>query len=309
MYDTIYKKDILNLMNDGILIYSAVYDFKKGNVPVYAGHVGDNSCYVTSSHMHDRFEVVLITEGSARYKVNMQWYTAQKGDLVIVNPYELHYGEVNKNVGFFSYVCFMCDLKFMERENAVYPYRFIKEIADGKTKITNYVPEHDGNGLNLFIKDAYEAHLKRPDDWSVLVNAHLLGFFSGLSERKLIAASAAPNEHNRFVKDVIDYILNNYRRPITSADGAAALGFNNSYFCRAFKKYFYTTFGEYLYDFRLNQSKILIDLLDRADNIRSIAKKVGFSSYNYFSSAFHEKFGIQPSVYRRTLQNSALHIA
>jgi AraC-like DNA-binding protein len=310
MFDTLYRKNILNLMDAGIIVYAAAYDFRGGALPEYARKVGDACWCVTALHMHDRFEAILVTEGSARYRIDQRLFTAKKGDLMLINPYEPHYAETDESAGCFSYICFMCDLSFLENENPARPYRLAKRVGEGALKLANYIPAGTGEGLSGHIRSAYDAFQENDALRYTLVNARLLGFFSEAAEQGLITAAEEKNYGKvPFVKNAVGYIAQNFRRPITSATAAAEIGFDGAYFCRAFKKIFCTTFGDYLLCYRLNRAKSAIKFFEENGDVRAIAAKAGFRSYPYFSNAFHATFGLPPSQYAAAAQSAQFHIA
>ena len=71
---------------------------------------------------------------------------------------------------------------------------------------------------------------------------------------------------------------------------------NKYYFSHQFKKYYGDSPIKHIHRLRLEKAKCLIGCSDM--KIGAIAKKYGFSSHTYFSSAFKKQFGISPEEYR-----------
>lgn len=99
------------------------------------------------------------------------------------------------------------------------------------------------------------------------------------------------------LKPVLDYISQNYNRPISleTISGIAIL--QPKYFCRFFKKHMGITFLEYQNELRL--SKIYKDILTTNDKISDILERHGFTNYKLFRRMFHERFHTTPTALRR----------
>ena len=78
----------------------------------------------------------------------------------------------------------------------------------------------------------------------------------------------------------------------------AKINMNKYYFSHKFKEYYGDSPINYVQRLRLEKAKSLIGCSDM--KIGAIAKKYGFSSHTYFSSAFKKQFGISPEEYRNS---------
>ena len=56
--------------------------------------------------------------------------------------------------------------------------------------------------------------------------------------------------------------------------------------------------NDYINNFRLEQAKSMLQ--DPGFTISEVAYKTGFSSPNYFSTVFKNKFGISPNAFRKS---------
>ena len=99
-----------------------------------------------------------------------------------------------------------------------------------------------------------------------------------------------------FVKDVLDYISEHLFDSVTSKQASKSLNFNQSYFCRTFKKNFGMSFSDYLNGERVAYSR---KLLEEGKSITQIALDLGFSSATAYSKCFKQKFNILPSKYKK----------
>ena len=101
------------------------------------------------------------------------------------------------------------------------------------------------------------------------------------------------------------YIHCNFRSPIKAADVAKHVGYSPNYFSAEFKKQAGVEFQRYLLDSRLEFGKKLL-LLSQLSNTE-VCFECGFNTYQHFSRAFKNKFGISPKKMREQ-QNEEIGI-
>lgn len=70
--------------------------------------------------------------------------------------------------------------------------------------------------------------------------------------------------------------------------------YSHTQFCRLFKRYFNTTFSQYLTDYKLDYSLTL--LADKSKSILEISSHLGYDSTSYYITAFKKRFGVTPHV-------------
>lgn len=97
---------------------------------------------------------------------------------------------------------------------------------------------------------------------------------------------------------VIEYLLQNMSSEIRLARLAELAGVSVDHFVRAFRGATGTTPHRYLLELRLNRAR---DLLGQGSApVAQVAQECGFSGPAHFSAAFHARFGLTPSQYRRS---------
>lgn len=97
----------------------------------------------------------------------------------------------------------------------------------------------------------------------------------------------------------VKYIQLHYAQDITLEDIANKSGFSTYYFCKMFKKYYNSSFTDYLSNVRIEQAKILLH--DPHLNIKDITQKIGYIDPNYFTRVFKKYEGITPTEYRNKI--------
>jgi AraC family transcriptional regulator len=108
------------------------------------------------------------------------------------------------------------------------------------------------------------------------------------------AIAALPNHLLRRVLDRLEAALGEH---IDLATLAAETGYSNGHFLKMFHASTGLTPHRYLLERRLQRARELIDA--RVLSIAEVAQACGFSSHAHLTTAFHKKFGLSPSMYRR----------
>ena len=99
---------------------------------------------------------------------------------------------------------------------------------------------------------------------------------------------------------VLNYISENYKRPISLDEIAGVAYLQTGYFCRFFKKKMGVTFLEYQNEYRL--SFIYKDLINTKDPVHVILERHGFTNYKLFRRMFQEHFGCTPTKVRENMR-------
>ncbi|GEN50048.1 DNA-binding response regulator [Alkalibacterium pelagium] len=105
------------------------------------------------------------------------------------------------------------------------------------------------------------------------------------------------NEKQDIVDEIKRYTERNYHKNLSLKELAQEFNYSQSYLGKKFKSDTGTSYHMYLDDLRLNKAKEL--LKDSNHYIYEIAKKVGYSNYDYFHKKFKSKFNISPKEYQK----------
>lgn len=98
------------------------------------------------------------------------------------------------------------------------------------------------------------------------------------------------------VKKTIQFLQQNYHRPISRWEVAEAIGVNEDYLSKIFNREINISPWDYLNRYRIIQAKNLLSTTQ--DGVRVIAAKVGIKDPAYFSRVFNKYTGYSPQAYR-----------
>ena len=243
---------------------------------------------ITELHNHSEFEILCITDGSSVVRVGDREYTVSKGDTVFINPMEIHSvtADTSRPYGH-RCICFDCKILM----NGTLAENLKNEIVCIRHHIKG-----DKRLCQLF-ENAFDVVKKEDKTFEMEASSYITLMFAYLLKNNLTDKENANNKNSDFCKKVLEYVSEHFAENISSKHAADALSFNQSYFCRNFKKNFGTSFAEYLNMYRVSASRGLLE--DKTKSITQIAYECGFGTSSRFSKCFKKHYGILPSEYKK----------
>ena len=103
------------------------------------------------------------------------------------------------------------------------------------------------------------------------------------------------------VSQALEYMEQNYQKPLSLTILANVVSLNYTYFSNIFKERTGISATKYLQLLRIRKAKEL--LISTDDRVREIAHKTGFTDERYFEKLFKRYEGVTPSDYRDQLKN------
>jgi AraC-like DNA-binding protein len=261
--------------------------------------------YEVSLHWHTGFEFVYIAEGKANFTINLNTYTVNKGDFLLVPPNALHaFTPLSNHKCTCKTIIF--DLKFMESSMLdLVTTNYIAPIRDG-----NLCFRHQFNSQQTHYNAIHNCHStiftlleEKPPHFSIKLKASLFELLAILFEAEIIInspESGIDNSNIEALRRVMTYIYDNRTNPISIDQLASIAGYSKDYFIRFFKKHLDQTPVNYINHYRLNHARILLE--SQSFTITEIAHESGFNNVSYFIKLFKTQYGLTPKAYRKSIQ-------
>ena len=259
------------------------------SLPVAISH--SKNCN-TETHNHLEFEILKIISGNSTVKISGEEYRVCEGDLVFISPMQVH-GVVFDKALRYEHKCICFDVSLINDKN------LSKSLSSEIATVSPVIPAKSPYNpvLSEYFERIYNLTETPNAVYQMEVPAYITLVFSTLIKNDLIVNSNVVTKNEDFVFNVINYVENHYAEQISSNDLSSALGFNQSYFCRNFKKNFGMSFSSYLNSYRISKSRKFLE--EGGKTITQIAYDVGFSSATAYSKYFKKQFGILPSEYKK----------
>lgn len=221
-----------------------------------------NSSY--KKHFHDTYSISLITSGECKIEIESKKYLLKKGDIRVVNPYEIHqiYSSSWEHVNFIlSSYCMHTVLK----DNFVYKFKnFINDDTLSATLL-----KADKNDTFKIVKYMVQNHLKS--------QSNSQNFYQ--KEDKLQKAIAYMYQHAN-------------KQDINLEEIASYAKMSKYHFLREFKKNFSITPYRYLQNIKINNAK---KMMRYRLPLSHIALECGFVDQSHFINSYKKFYGHTPS--------------
>ncbi|MDF2877451.1 MAG: AraC family transcriptional regulator [Clostridia bacterium] len=249
-------------------------------------------------HMHKKYEVYYLTEGTRKYFIDDSIYLVNAGNLVLIDADAVHktanMGEVPH-----SRIVINFSKNFIEDFSA-----HIKELdltSIFKTKFT-VLPLSFKYKLIIenILNRLVEVGSKDPEANRVLLEVLLCELLIMIKEYIQTLEDKEYESHqiiNPKVDKILKYISLNYSEPLTLTSIAEQFYISPFYLSKIFKKSTNLSIVEYINSLRIREAK---ELLEKSQTkIADIAEKVGFSSSSHFSRTFKLVTGLSPQQYKK----------
>lgn len=240
-------------------------------------------------HWHDRFELLLIKQGSLEYYCSTEHVIFKEGDVAIISPKSLHSAFAGADGVVYDVIMFNLD-HFIN--GTIASKNFLTPLNDGnlifETKTTN---SEIVNQLQAIIN----ADLHRNSYQPLMVLGCVYNLMGLLYEHCVTIENTTTNIEEKFGK-VINYINKHFAEDISSSFLSSKFGYEEAYFCRKFKKNTGITIMKYIQVLRLEEAKKLITKSDFS--IKDIALTCGFSDVAYFTNCFKKLYQMTPTQMR-----------
>lgn len=241
-------------------------------------------------HWHEHIELLFFLKGDCRCIVGGEHLSVNVGDLVVVNPSEIHSFTGDSDNEYFCiliYPAFFSDVSFssVQISNLVKSDEYVKRCFINMC--TEY--EHSAPGSDMMLKS-----------YTYQLMAYLMrSYATKTPSQKEQALHSRTLERLNTVKE---YVSNNYQRKITTKELSKTCYLSEGHFCRFFKSTTGKSAVDYVNEYRIERAAVLLKNTDEA--ISEIAERVGFEDANYFSRTFKKIKKTSPQDYRKGEKNN-----
>lgn len=240
-----------------------------------------------AAHWHSCMELTLVVKGRVRSVIDGETFEAKENQAIIVPSCAVHSGE-----------CLTSDTSYRTVKIELSEF-FNSTKASSKClsafleRRVNFCPVTDDPAVIDLIRSMLEAnennhHFRVVADFYRLIDL-------------LYTGSNADREDNRSGNfyEVLHFIEENLSSPLSTKNICEAFSYNETYFCRKFKKHTGQTVTRYIL---LHRLEIACQMLrNKEKNVGAICSECGFSDFSYFSSAFKRIYGVTPTRFRELL--------
>ena len=232
-------------------------------------------------NFHEELEIKYYYEGNSAMMIDSQVFALNKGNIVIVNPYEIH---TNVNIGDNNgkYYLIILNLDFLSKNNILgLDLRTI--FLYNREKLVNFI-ESDLEVASLIERVCLEVD-KKQENYQFMVYG-LISQLLTILLRKYKSTQKPLLDVNFLDKNVdmiapaLSKIFSDYALQISVDELASLCGISKYHFCRVFKNQMNLTVIEYINNYKLSIAEIM--LKNKALTTEEIARACGFNDVSYF---------------------------
>lgn len=273
-------------------------------------------------HWHDEVEILYFSGGSFRLDINMEQFPIHAECLYFINPGELHSISAEAAHSFEDAVVFSPGLLSFDSYDTA-QVQLIQPIMQGRMLFPRYLmPDHPAfspiRDSFLDIMQSFRRTLPNPlpaqevlssmnftiDDLTsqLYIKSSLLAILAALSDHRLFTPTEKNSDKRvEDIKTILTYIKENYREKIYISDLAGQVNLNEQYFCRFFKKAIGRTPMEYINEYRVKQTRRLLEETDLP--VTDVCLECGYNNLGNFLREFRKQTGTTPLKYRKQFRN------
>lgn len=248
-------------------------------------------------HWHEEIQFVLIVKGEAIFQINEERIIVGKGDGLFINSGCLHMAE-EKNQSGCVYICLNVSPHFVLSQELYTTYVTPYIQATNLPYVLINANEPWGENIVdaiLKIKQLIEQK-SQYFEMDITIQLTLIWknlIFNGF-QPEYVQTEIVKSER---MKQMLSWIHIHYAEKVMLEDIARAGGLSRSECCRYFKRILKTTPLNYVMDYRIQKSLILLQQAET--NVTEVAYQVGFNSTSYFIEKFRHSMNMTPLAYKK----------
>ena len=254
------------------------------------------SNHMIKLHWHSEIELLYGISGELSVSVSHEKYILREGDILFINPEELHtYSPISKEVQYHAAV-FEPSL-FQFHENHFFQQDFTEPLLQGELHFPRMLQEGDlaYGEVAPVVHRLFNEHIRIKE----LAFADLVMLFGLLLHHSLMSreVNVMARRKAEDIKKCIRYMEEHYAEKIALSELADLVHMNSNYFCNYFKKQTGVTPFQQLNYIRIKNAAKRLKASE--DSISDIGLSCGFENVSFFIRKFKEIRGCTPSAYRR----------
>lgn len=236
-------------------------------------------------HIHDAIELVYVLRGTSVVNCDSRQYVLQPGDIFLAFPHQVHGYE--QTADFDGYI-------LIASSSTLDNCREMLTKAQPAQPVIHATGEAAEQLLTL-LRMMWQDRKNAP---KALLQGYCLVLLN-----KLVALTGTVSRSTRpdTLQTILRYIGEHYREPITRAELAQAVGYNESYISHLISTQLQMPLTDYITMLRLDDARHLLQ--ETEIPIHQISLTLGFPSVRSFNRYFLQAMEMSPTAYRSKKRN------
>ena len=239
---------------------------------------------------HEEMEIKYMLSGSMGIHLGGEIIRVEKGDIVIINPYEYHTNVLEEGEeAEYNVLCVNLSRVFDKSS-------FGWDLLPDKEMNTRYENVIRGDALLTQMTEQLFASHERGDQ--LFTVGIFLAFFAALQGHAVsqsIPRSKKESRNFEIINSALTYIHAHFDEQIKLSDLSKRCFVSEPHFCRVFKAITGETAISYINNLKI--SKAIALMKNSTQTVKQIAEAVGFEDVAYFCRCFKKKTGAAPKAF------------
>ncbi len=254
-------------------------------------------------HWHKEMEICYIKNGSGKHLINGKEYSFTKGDLFIINNDEIHLCFDDQDL-IMQVIMFDPSFLWSGGSNPL-DYEYLRPFFETESNFSNKM---DGTSeyvglIGTVLAEIEQEYELQGKGYELMIKSLLLKVMTLIirhfsAGETLYTEEVVSKNATEQIKEVIEYIEENYKEPITLVELAEIGQMSVPYLCSSFKSLAGVSPIDFVIRKRISEAKIALTSTHKS--ILSIAEDCGFNSLSNFNHLFKSFVGMSPREYRKS---------
>lgn len=252
-------------------------------------------------HFHPEYEIFYILEGTRQFFFGNRYFTASKGDLIIIDSNMIHMTKSDETDEGHNRIILYITPEALERLDTAYLQMNLKRFLHEHYGIYHLTKQQHEQFMDLYYLFKSEARSCRKyyvRSIELAVAQYLLHLHRDLEKIPASAVFYETDERFEHVYAIADYLSTHLDQDVSLDSLSGRFFLSRYYICRVFKKVTGYNIKEFVNIHRINWAKYLLETTDKS--IALIAETVGYKSTTHFERIFKDYMNMSPLKYRRT---------
>lgn len=256
-------------------------------------------------HVHQNLELYFCVSENADYVINNSYYTLRPGDIVVINPGEVHKVVIRKPHQYERFFIVFPTNSFPE--HTINPLDPLLHLTGGESARLRLPPEVWDNVRALLYEtlDVCRDDTVEPSPLiQTKVYANTLQILCTVSENAAFIqtpeSQVSDTELATPLADVMLYIDKHLKTIESVKEIADAIHVSPSYLSALFRKHMGVPLVYYLQSLKMSLAK---QMLEEGYTVADACRETGYTDCSYFIRIFKRHIGMTPLQYRNSFRN------
>ncbi|MBE7048826.1 MAG: helix-turn-helix domain-containing protein [Ruminococcaceae bacterium] len=240
-------------------------------------------------HWHENLELFYVISGEIHVTTNHVTVSVPQRHIAVINSNYLHYATPDAVAEYYSLII---DKKFLNDVGFSIDTLLFERML--------YSPKIEDSFLHIAQEFSEEKKYFQEQIKAEILNIIVeLARCHTVSQQKNHASIIGRRAD--IIKDVLRFLQNHYKEPISVEDIATHVGYSRYYISHLFKECVNCTLVYYINHLRCNHAKAL--LVTNQCSVSDAAEQSGFENLSYFSKTYKNHMGISPQTEKNAVSN------